>query len=697
MQYTAHDLKEKLLKALDKDNNVVDMAGVLEVISTLETFPITRECLEQTRIGRFINELRKKTTDEQLAKRAKKLVRSWQKLINPQAESVTVNGDKDNGEKIAPRNSGFSSVQGSRSGTPVVSPALSQNSLSPALRKISPQSSVRSSLSKQGLVGNVQSTPSLQGGRPTTPKLQYNRVQNKPGTPSLPQIQPGKSKPSTPTLPPHVLPRSKPSTPNLQQYSDKGLSPQLRTESPKYHSTPKTVNSPSKYVPTIPACRASPVASPVASDRSKTPSDTLSDSRPQTPVAGCQVDDLTNRLSSSQDNCSNQSVSASSDSKFKLKTNHSKESRISPPCKTPKTDQSLNAKTNVANKKRTRDDVNNSAIPNKRSHVANDKASHKNVLNGAVSTSNEQSEKSSQDPLWLIEARAASNSNNSDSRLSFSDSRQSFSSKRSVSLAVKTETPKSSDKMGKTPKVKTTAQLIAELQAKSGSVNVGSTVIKQIETNQIQKESDVPESVLPPGARPKRRKKAELPSDPVTPVRGRDTLSQTKSELVHKFLQSSVTPSSAEDESPFKFDISKTESPFTQSKEDSSIEVDVTDSSGGDITFRPSEVKTEEPGDSEEIVESKEDKPKMLSLEEIYNQLPPINYDEVTLEQDDSYELPDSKEISEEDVERLHGNEWLSVNGCQDDDKRWYDWTQTLSRNTHNNETLHLLPYVVID
>lgn len=696
MQYTAHDLKEKLLKALDKDNNVVDMAGVLEVISTLETFPITRECLEQTRIGRFINELRKKTSDEQLAKRAKKLVRSWQKLINPQAESVTVNGEKDNGERIAPRNSGFSSVQSSRSGTPVVSPALSLNSLSPALSKISPQSSVRSSLSKQGY---VPSTPTLQGGKPTTPKLQYNRVQNKPGTPSLPQIKSVKSKPSTPNLPPYVLPRSKPATPNLQQYSNKSLSPKQQADSPRYHSTPKTVNSPSKYVPTIPACHASPVASPATSDRPKTPSDSFNDSRPQTPVAGFQVEDLAKRLSS-QDNSSSrsgQSVSASSDSRFKLKTNHSKESRISPPCKTPKTDQSLNAKTNVANKKRTRDDVNNSAIPNKRSHVANDKVSHKNVLNGAVSTSNEQTDKKSHDPLWLIEACAASNSNNSDSRLSFSDSKQSFSSKRSVSLAVKTETPKSSDKMGKTPKVKTTAQLIAELQAKSGSVNVGSTVIKQIETNQIQKESDVPESVLPPGARPKRRKKTDLPSDPVTPVRGRDTLSQTKSELVHKFLQSSVTPSSAEDLSPFRFEISKSESPFTQSKEDSSIEVDVTDSSGGDTMFRPSEVKTEEPGDSEEIVESIEDKPKTLSLEEIYNQLPPINYDEVTIEQDDSYELPEPKDISEEDVDKLHNSEWLSVNGCQDDNEHWYDWTQTLSRNTHNNETLHLLPYVVID
>ncbi|KAF5284003.1 hypothetical protein FQR65_LT13637 [Abscondita terminalis] len=59
------------------------MPAVVEIISILEKITITKELLETTRLGKYVNQLRRNTTNRLLAKRAKDLVKKWRDTVLP--------------------------------------------------------------------------------------------------------------------------------------------------------------------------------------------------------------------------------------------------------------------------------------------------------------------------------------------------------------------------------------------------------------------------------------------------------------------------------------------------------------------------------------------------------------------------------------------------------------------------------------
>lgn len=65
------------------------MDTVLQVITQLENIQITKEQLETTRLGKYINHLRRKTANESLARRAKNLLKKWREMVLPPSGGAT--------------------------------------------------------------------------------------------------------------------------------------------------------------------------------------------------------------------------------------------------------------------------------------------------------------------------------------------------------------------------------------------------------------------------------------------------------------------------------------------------------------------------------------------------------------------------------------------------------------------------------
>merc|ERR1712181_47084 len=63
--------------------NILDAKIASAILDELENYSISIEELTYTRLGRYINLLRKNTRDAQLAKKLNSLVKKWQSLLPP--------------------------------------------------------------------------------------------------------------------------------------------------------------------------------------------------------------------------------------------------------------------------------------------------------------------------------------------------------------------------------------------------------------------------------------------------------------------------------------------------------------------------------------------------------------------------------------------------------------------------------------
>ncbi|XP_026839009.1 mediator of RNA polymerase II transcription subunit 26 isoform X3 [Drosophila erecta] len=83
-QIQIQELTTHLSQALDQNYDVVNMDTVVSVICALEGTTITKEQLEATRLAKYINQLRRRTKNEHLARRAKSLLKKWREMVGIQ-------------------------------------------------------------------------------------------------------------------------------------------------------------------------------------------------------------------------------------------------------------------------------------------------------------------------------------------------------------------------------------------------------------------------------------------------------------------------------------------------------------------------------------------------------------------------------------------------------------------------------------
>ena len=235
----------------------------------------------------------------------------------------------------------------------------------------------------------------------------------------------------------------------------------------------------------------------------------------------------------------------------------------------------------------------------------------------------------------------------------------------------------------RTPKVKTTQELVASVQAKTGSAS-----------------GMLPDDKLP-NIVPSFESKPSL-AKCILMSRGTPTdaleISRNKTEHIAKFLQSQSELHPIQDDPSIV--------PLTE-MEDIRLQKhlgDLPGSSGGDNC-------NSSPADMLQLSSSSKDSQSASAImmnvqdrtvEDILAQLPPIDVDAICWDESMT-EAPVVKDVTEELIEKLHTQHIENLNGnvnegaSYEDSDGFCEWHQVVSKRSYQGEFLHILPYVVID
>ena len=293
----------------------------------------------------------------------------------------------------------------------------------------------------------------------------------------------------------------------------------------------------------------------------------------------------------------------------------------------------------------------------------------------------------------------------------------------------------------KTPRVKTTAQLLEDL-ASAGSLNLkGSEAMRKITMNEIDKEHIEDVSVVPAGAKPRQKRKRQV--DPPT---SKTALHETKRELVHQFLESADPAPPTPDidigtsGSHFATDsVVTASSSFTNNgvladtktglshssinglrpdnaNNDKNQHLDDGGTSPDQRRVSPVRIKLGArlagSGNSSELSASvaassatiipkaggstQEDLLRAANTDP-WSLLPELDPDAIQWDCLDYEPTSERPAVTSSVIERLHNDQWSAVNGQYDRFGDWRSWTQCMTSASYNGDSLHILPYVVVE